>query len=306
MRRKLPSTVALAVFESAARHESFTKAADELSVTQSAVCRQIAGLEDFLGLKLFRRTRRGVILTEAGSSYSRQVSTRLDEVERDTLDVMARGRSGGSLELGVVPTFATRWLLPRLGGFLHAHPGISVNLASRPRPFLFDGSHLDAALYAGESTWPGTQGDFLMREDLIAVGSPQLIAPRRAITATGLRRHPLLQQSTRPYAWRQWFASLGLQVENDMVGPRFELFSMLAEAAIQGMGIALIPRFLVEDELERGLLIQVVRHDYISERSYYLIYPEQKSENPVLALFRGWLGQEAALYRERAGLGGNA
>ena len=114
MRRKFPSTAALAVFEAAARHESFTKAADELSVTQSAVCRQIANLESFLGLNLFRRTRRGVILTEAGSNYSRQVRARLDEVERDTIEVMAKRGGGGNLELGVVPTFATKWLLPRL------------------------------------------------------------------------------------------------------------------------------------------------------------------------------------------------
>lgn len=304
MRRRLPSTAALAVFESAARHESFTKAADELSVTQSAVCRQIAGLEEFLGLKLFRRTRRGVILTEAGASYSRQVSARLDEVERDTLEVMAQGGGGGNLELGVTPTFATRWLLPRLGAFLQAHPGISVSLAARPRPFLFDDSRLDAALYAGETTWPGTQGDFLMRENLVAVCSPKLIAPRRTLAATDLREYRLLQLSTRPYAWRQWFASLGLQVDNDMVGPRFELFSMVTEAAIHGMGVALVPRFLVEDELKRALLVQIVKHDYLSERSYYLIYPETKSENPVLALFREWLAQEAALYRGHAGLDG--
>ena len=141
-----------------------------------------------------------------------------------------------------------------------------------------------------------------MQESLIAVGSPKLIAPLKRPNVDGFRRVRLLQQSTRPYAWRQWFTSLGMQVDNDMAGPRFELFSMATEAAIHGIGVALVPRFLVDDELQRGLLIEIVKHTYASERSYYLIYPETKSENTVLALFREWLGQEAALYRAQSGL----
>lgn len=303
MRRKIPSTAALSAFESAARHQSFTKAAEELAVTQSAICRQIGALEDFLGVKLFRRSRRGVVLTEAGVSYSRKVTSRLDEVERDTLELMAKGGQGGTLELGVVPTFATKWLLPRLPLFTKEHPGITVNLTGRTRPFLFDGTPFDAAIHAGESTWPGTEGVFLIHENLVAVCSPSLIAPRTSIGKTDWRRHTLLQQSTRPYAWRDWFASRAMQVEGDMSGPRFELFSMLTEAAIHGMGIALIPRFLVDDELQRGVLIQAAKHEYLSDRSYYLIYPEQKSENAALTVFRAWLEAQAREYREPLGLG---
>lgn len=303
MRRKIPSTAALSAFESAARHQSFTKAADELAVTQSAICRQIGALEDFLGVKLFRRSRRGVVLTEAGTNYARKVTSRLDEVERDTLELMARGGHGGTLELGVVPTFATKWLLPRLPSFAQAHPGITVNLTARTRPFLFDETSFDAAIHAGESRWPGTEGVFLMHENLVAVCSPKLIAPRSTIGRSDWGRYTLLQQSTRPYAWRDWFTSRGMQVEGDMSGPRFELFSMLAEAAIHGMGITLIPRFLVDDELERGVLVQVVKHEYLSDRSYYLIYPEQKSENAALTAFRDWLETQAREYREPMGLG---
>jgi DNA-binding transcriptional LysR family regulator len=302
MRRKIPSTAALAAFESAARHQSFTRAAVEQSVTQSAVCRQVGGLEEFLGVKLFRRTKRGITLTEAGVSYHHQVSARLDELERDTLELMAQGGSGGTLELGVVPTFGTKWLLPRLAAFQRANPGITVNLVPRSRPFLFDETALDAAIYAGEAGWPGTEAQFLMRENLIAVASPALIAPQRSLKPASLRRHVLLQQSTRPYAWRHWFASLQMEIENDMVGPRLELFSMLTEAAIQGLGIALIPRFLIEEELRSGRLVEVVRHAYLSDRSYYLIYPERKSENPTLTAFRDWLAEEAGHYREAAGL----
>jgi DNA-binding transcriptional LysR family regulator len=303
MRRKIPSTVALSAFEAAARHQSFTKAADELAVTQSAVCRQIAVLEDLLGVKLFRRSKRGVTVTDAGLSYALSVRVRLDEMERDTLELMANGAQGTTLDLGVVPTFATNWLLPRLAEFRRACPHVIVNLHTRTRPFLFEDTALDAAIYAGEASWPGTEGHFLMRENLIAVASPALIAPRKVLTASQLARLPLLQQTTRPHAWRHWFQSQGLEVENDMAGPRLELFSMLAKAAIHGMGVSLIPKFLVEKELEEGLLVQVVKHAYLSDRSYYLIYPERKADRPALAAFRDWIELEARQYREPMGLG---
>ena len=303
MRRKIPSTAALSAFESAARHQSFTKAADELALTQSAVCRQIGALEEFLGVKLFRRSRRGVLLTDAGATYSRQVTARLDEVERDTLDLMAKGGQGGVLELGVVPTFATKWLMPRLALFARAHPDITVNLSARTRPFLFDETRFDAAIHAGTAVWPGTEGVFLMRENLVAVCRPELIAPRATIAASGWQKLTLLQQSTRPYGWRDWFASRGMQVDGDMAGPRYELYSMAAEAALQGMGVALIPHLLVEDELRRGALMQVARHDYLSDRSYYLIYPEHNADNAALGIFRAWLEEQAHEYREPLGLG---
>jgi DNA-binding transcriptional LysR family regulator len=302
MRRKIPSTAALSAFEAAARHQSYSKAADELAVTQSAVCRQIAGLEDFLGVRLFLRSGRGVVLTEAGQRYARQVGSRLNEVERDTLEVMSHGTEGSTLEIGVVPTFATQWLLPRLPDFVSRHPGVHVNLTARTRPFLFEGSGIDAALYAGEATWPGTEALFLMHEKLTAVCSPQRAPARRTLGERDWQRLPLLQQTTRPYAWRQWFAAGGLQVDGDMAGPRFELFSMLSQAAMCGLGIALVPPFLVEDEFSRGLLVQVGRQSHLSDRSYYLTYPQRRAENSALTVFRTWLDEQAQTYRTQAGL----
>ena len=292
MRRKIPSTAALTVFEAAARHQSYTKAADELAVTQGAVCRQIASLEGFIGVRLFQRSSRGVALTDAGIGYARRVRARLDEVERDALELMAHGGVGGTLELGVVPTFATKWLLPRLPSFGREHPGIHVNLTARTRPFLFDDTPFDAAIHAGSGAWPGTESEFLMDESLVAVCSPQLAGTRRRFTRADWQRHTLLQQSTRPYAWREWFAARGTQVEGDMAGPRLELFSMLAEAAIHGMGIALVPPFLVQDELTRGLLVTVAKEPAPSGRSYYLIYPERKSGSVALRAFGGWLQRQ--------------
>src|SRR5688500_11860769 len=158
MRRKIPSTAWLTAFESAARHQSYTRAADELALTQSAVCRQIGALEDVLGVRLFRRSGRGVALTEAGRRYSQQVARQLDQVEQDTVELMSTGGTGGMLELAVVPTFGTRWLVPRLPDFLARHAGVHVHLAAQSRPFLFEGTPFDAAIYAGETLWPGTEG----------------------------------------------------------------------------------------------------------------------------------------------------
>ena len=215
MRRKIPSTTALISFEAAARHESFTKAAQELSLTQGAICRQIASLEEFLNVELFRRSRRGVKLTEAGLSYSRRVATQLDAVERDTLSVM--GQQGTNvIELAVVPTFGTQWLLPRLKDFQQKHPEVTVNLTNRTRPFLFADTDFDAAIYFGDADWSGTESHRLMGENPMPVCSPDLLGNKTSLTPGEIADLPLLQQTTRPYAWRQWFDSQHLNVPRDM------------------------------------------------------------------------------------------
>lgn len=300
MRRKIPSTSVLIAFESAARHQSFTKAAEELALTQSAVCRQIGGLEEFLGLELFRRSRRGVKLTEAGLAYSRRIATQLDAVERDTLAVM--GQQGAmAIELAVVPTFGTQWLVPRLADFQRLHPEVTVNLTNRTRPFLFADTAFDAALYFGDADWSGTESHFLMHELSVPVCSPRLLEGRERLSASEIARLPLLQQTTRPYAWRQWFGSLGLNVARDMSGPRYELFSMLAQAATHEMGIALIPPFLIQRELADGSLVTALDHSFRSDKAYYLIIPERKVESAALGAFRDWLVEAARLYRQQAG-----
>lgn len=297
MRRKIPSTAALVAFESAARHQSFTKAADELALTQSAVCRQIAGLEEFLGIELFRRSRRGVKLTEAGLAYSRKVAAQLDAVERDTLAAMGQQGAQG-LELAVVPTFATQWLVPRLKEFQRLHPEVTVHLTNRTRPFLFADTSFDAAIYFGDGDWSGTEAHYLMPEEPLPVCSPELLGGRTQFAATELANLPLLQQSTRPYAWRQWFAAQGLNVPRDMSGPRYELFSMLAQAAMHGMGVALIPPFLIQRELDAGLLVPAHPAALLSsDRAYRLMIPERKAESAALRAFRDWLLQAAREYR---------
>lgn len=303
MRRKIPSTAALICFEAAARHESFTKASQELSLTQSAVCRQIGALEEFLNVELFRRSRRGVKLTEAGLSYSRRVATQLDAVERDTLSVM--GQQGANvIELAVVPTFGTQWLLPRLKDFQQLHPEVTVNLTNCTRPFLFADTNFDAAIYFGDADWSGTQSHRLMDENPVPVCSPALLGGAGQLTAEQIAQLPLLQQTTRPYAWRQWFNSLDMNITRDMTGPRYELFSMLAQAAMHEMGVALIPAFLIQRELAEGRLVVANRHGLSSIKAYYLMIPERKVESASLRAFRDWLVAEAeryaAVHKEKA------
>lgn len=297
MTRKLPSLQALQCFEAAARHESYTRAALELSLTQGAVSRRIAALEDFVGTRLFRRTRHGVRLTEEGAAYARRVAGRLDGLEHDTLDARARQGAGGSIRLAAVPTFATRWLLPRLPAFARGHPRVVVHIDTRTRPFLFAETGHDAALYAGTPAqvagWPGTRALTLMREDVVPVASPARMAGRRRCTPATLTRAPLLQQATRPDAWRQWFAAMGVDAPDALAGPRYEQFSMAAMAAASGLGVALVPKMLVEAELARGDLVVACDRPLRGERHYHLVVPEANAGNVPLLRFAEWLRQQA-------------
>ncbi|WP_298015183.1 LysR substrate-binding domain-containing protein [uncultured Castellaniella sp.] len=290
MRKRLPSTTALQAFEAAARHQSFTHAAQELSLTQGAICRQIATLEAFVGVPLFDRVRRGVRLTDAGERYGRLVRRQLDAIERDTLAIMAH-QGGGVVDLAVVPTFATRWLLPRLAGAQGGGPGLQVNMTTRTRPFLFDDTEFDAAIYSGDPGWPGTRAYFLMRENPVPVCSPRLADG--PLDAAAIAALPLLQQSTRPTAWRDWFASAGVNAPADMAGMRLELFSMLSQAAADGLGVALIPPFLIQRELDQGELRILNPHSGPVQRAFHLIVPERKTALPALVQFRDWLVEQA-------------
>lgn len=296
MSRKIPMLQALNCFEAAARHQSYTHASRELSLTQSAVSRQIASLESFLGVQLFQRTRHGVVLTSAGASYARQIAARLDGLERDTLDTMAR-QGGGALQLASVPTFATRWLMPRLASLAAQQPDIVVHIDAYTKPFMFADTEYDGALYAGTpeqlGRWPGTHATLLMHEEIVPVASPRLLQARDNWQPQNLLELTLLQQSTRPGAWRQWCDAM--QVEGEArYGARYDLFSMLAMAAVQGQGVALLPRMLVETELARGELQIVCERPLRGQRAYYLITPEAVHEKIAMQQFRAWLQAEAA------------
>ncbi len=298
MRRKIPSLQALACFDAAARHESYTRAAQELALTQSAVSRQVGALEAFLGLALFRRTRHGVALTPEGADYARQIAPRLQALERDTLDAMSRQGTAGAIALAAVPTFATRWLLPRLPDLAAQHPELRVHIETRTRPFLFADTAFDAALYSGTreqvANWAGTRATALIEEEVLPVCAPALLRGRKRLRPADLAGLPLLQQSTRPEAWRQWFEAMEVEAPLSLAGPRYELYSMTAAAAAQGLGLALVPRLLIEPELARGELVVACPQPLKSGRIYWLVRPERGEPRPALAAFAAWLQAQAA------------
>ena len=294
MRRKIPATHTLLCFEAAARHESYTRAAHELALTQSAVSRQVAALEEYLGQPLFTRTRHGVLLTPRGREYAAQVADRLLALERDTLNAMSTQGTQGAVHLAAVPTFATRWLIPHLPHLQALHPDIVVHIETRTRPFMFADTGFDAALYAGTAdqvaNWAGTRATLLVSEEVVPVCAPSLLGPsQKAASPEAVADLPLLQQSTRPFGWSQWFDAMGVTAAHALSGPRYELFSMTATAAIHGLGVALVPRLLIETELQRGDLVIACDQPLRGERAYYLVTPINDGEPAALILFRQWL-----------------
>jgi LysR family glycine cleavage system transcriptional activator len=292
---KIPSMGALLAFEAAARHESFTYAARELSLTESAVSRQINTLESQLGVRLFVRAKQRVVLTKAGKVYSAQVRRSLEQLDRDTLSIIAHGSGGGYLELAVLPTFASQWLLPRLAQFNTQYPDVRVNMGVRTGTFPFADTHFEAAIHYGKPTWPGTSADFLFREEVVPVCAASLLT-HTVERAADLLDYPLLHSTTRPDGWARWFANLGVEDMRSMQGVRYELHTMSISAAAAGLGIALVPRFFVDAQLEQIGLVTPLDAPTVADAAYYLVYPTELSHGKPLTHFREWLLREAAAY----------
>ena len=294
MRSRTPSLSELQAFECAARLGSFTRAAEELRLTQGAVSRQIRSLEDTLGTAVFERTRRQVLLTEVGRVYLAEVRKALVTLERAGERVSLYG-ADSVLNLAVLPTFATRWLIPRLPRFLAGQAGLTINLAVRLEPFPFDRDPFDAAIHFGDPPWTGADLQFLCRERLVAVASPEL-AQRLALGSPAtLERAVLLHQTTRPRAWRDWFAHQHATHPGAERGPRMDQFAMITEAAVAGLGAALLPRFLIEEELTAGRLLELPAMPFESRQAYWLAIPEHKQGEPLVQALRDWLVAEVSL-----------
>lgn len=288
-RLSVPSLSALAAFEAAARHGSFTRAAEELNLTQGAVSRQVALLEKTLGVTLFERVKKRVGLTPAGSAYAAEIREGLSRLAAATVSAMAFRGASGLLNLAILPTFGTRWLIPRLPRFTEAHPGITINFTTKLVPFDFSREQIDAAVHFGDPVWPGARLHRLMGEEVVPVAAPEIVARMGLHAPADLLRVPLLQQSTRPRAWATWLERQGLSPELALMGPRFEQFAMVSQAAVAGLGLAIVPRFLVEEELRSGALVIPVDRPVAGSEGYYLVYPEAKATVPSVIAFRDWL-----------------
>lgn len=290
-RRLLPSMSQLTAFEAVCRTGSTLAAARDLALTQGAVSRLVQGLEAQLGVTLFRREGRRMQPTDAALAYARDVARAMDMVSRGAMRVRSTP-GGGTLALAILPTFGTRWLAPRLPGFVRAHPGITLNLGTRLRPFDFEAEGFDAAIHFGGRTWPGAGYLALFPERLVACAAPGFLASHPVAGPGDVARLPLLQLETRPEAWRGWFAHHGVQGPAGL-GMLFDQFGPMIQAAIYGVGVALLPAFLAEQELRDGRLVSAWGPPVPGEGSYHLVWPLGAADHPPLAAFRDWIAAEA-------------
>jgi LysR family transcriptional regulator, glycine cleavage system transcriptional activator len=287
-----PSMIALRCFAAAARTGSFTRAAAELNLTQSAVSRQVAKLEDSLATRLFTRAGPYLQLTERGRAYASAITPPLTAIVAAT----ERFRSeldAGVITLATLPSFGMRWLAPRLTRLTRDLPELVVNLFARSDEFDFAAEIHDAAIHFGQPDWPGVRCDYLFGERCVAVVAPALLKANGNDMHAVLARAPLLTLTNRPAAWEQWAVSREIELVGRKPRPRYEHFAMLAQAAAAGAGAALIPDYLIEEELGDGRLVSIALPDTTSEGAYYLVYPEEKLEKSAFRKFRRWLIDEA-------------
>jgi len=291
---QLPSLNALRAFEAAARHASFTKAAEELNFTQGAISHRIKGLEAQLGRSLFRRIGRRIELTEVGEDYLPIVRDAFDRLMQGTERLF--GAAGlDTLAVTLMPAFAMTWLIPRLAAFHAAHPNIEVHLVTTDRVVDLSREDVDFGIRTGPGTWPGLRADRLFAYDLVAVCSPGLRdGPVALETPADLIRHTLLHNEEDEEDWALWLDAVGVDTIDPESGRWYDSPALALSAAHAGLGVALAPHAYVEDEIAEGWL--VTAFDFVLEvdEAFYLVCPEATAERPRMVAFRDWLLAEAA------------
>jgi LysR family transcriptional regulator, glycine cleavage system transcriptional activator len=292
MPRRLPPLNALKAFEAAARNESFTRAAEELHVTQGAVSHQVKALEATLALKLFNRERQRLTLTEAGRDYLGVVRDALDRIALGTERLMQR-RTSGVLTVSTSPDFAAKWLVCRLGRFAQAHPEIDLRVSAAAHRVDFAREDVDLAVRHGDGKWPGLDAVRLCSERLFPVCSPKLVSGRRKIgSAADLLKFPLLRLGDWS-TWSRWFEAAGV-ADPQAHGPIIDQASMLIDAAVDGQGIALARTALAAWDLIHGRLIRPLDTSLRMANTYWIVGPKATATLPKIAAFRKWLLAEAA------------
>ena len=263
-----------------------------MNLTQGAISRQLQAFEAQIGVALIQRENHRLRLTPAAQDYCREIRRALQALSQASLTL--RGNpEGGALNLAILPAFGMHWLAPRLADFAARHPEVTVNLSTRLRPFDFANSHFDAAIHYGRQDWPGAAYLPLLQEDLIAVASPALLkAPLQR--ADDIISYPLLQLESRTGDWGRWLAHHG-QPHQRPAAMLFDQFATMTQAAIHGLGAALIPRFLIESDLASGRLVPAFGPAIQSLGSYYLVWPKDRPERSPLTSFRSWLGGQIAV-----------
>ena len=293
MANRLPPLNALRAFEASARQLSFTRAAEELFVTQAAISHQIKALEDNLGIKLFMRKNRSLLLTEEGQSYYLDIKDVFNALHDATERLLARGAKG-AITVSLQPSFAIQWLVPRLNTFNLLHPDIDVRIKAVDQPENSLTEDVDLAIYYGRGRWSGIHAEQLHTEYLIPVCSPLLLAGSKPLSIIDdLANHTLLHDASRR-DWKRWFKHVDFKGGNVNHGPIFSHSAMVLQAAIHGQGVALAHSVLAKPDIDSGRLVCPFKEVLISKNSYYIVCREKQLELGKIAAFREWVLQTVA------------
>lgn len=293
-----PSIAELQAFTSCARTGATTRAAQSLKLTQSAVSRSINSLEERLGVRLFHRVRQRLVLSDAGRALQRDAENLLADLDQAAITVMAFGGHAQVLRLAVLPTFASTWLIPKLQSFVAVASEVTFDISARLGAVDFETDPFDAAIQRGDHRPTGTRALTLMDEYLVIVAAPSLLEDKHVLEDSELAKLPLLQQSTRPSLWLDWFRHAGLDPRAILRGARFDHFDMVINAAIAGLGVALVPEVLAQKGLFEGQLVLASKRRLLGVEPYTLIYPQRSEEIEGFARFKDWLVEQTGLYSQ--------
>ena len=301
-RRRLPPLNALRAFEAAARHLNFSRAADELTVTPGAVSQQIQNLEDYVGAPLFKRTPKGLLLTDAAQTALPALREAFDRLA-EAASMLTAAVDGRRLTLTAAPSFAAKWLVPRLGSFEQKHPQVDVWLSAGLDLVDLSAGEVDVAIRYGGGRYPGLEVHRLIGETVIPVISPELHAQTPLNDPKDLANHVLLHDGSPDPDdscpdWTMWLAARGLKSVDGARGPRFNQSSLVIEAAVNGRGVALAKRTIAQDDLDAGRLISPLQISTAVDFADYLVHPKAKGRLPQVKAFISWIAAEAAAHEE--------
>lgn len=301
-RRRLPPLNALRAFEAAARHLNFSRAADELSVTPGAVSQQIQNLEDYVGAALFKRTPKGLLLTDAAQTALPALREAFDRLA-EAASLLTAAVDGRRLTLTAPPSFAAKWLVPRLGAFERAHPQVDVWLSAGMELVDLTAGEVDLAVRYGGGRYPGLEVRRLMNESVIPVAAPGILNETPLNSPDDLSNHILLHDGSPEVDdscpdWPMWLAARGLKTVDGQRGPRFNQSSLVIEAAVNGRGVALAKRTLAQADLEAGRLVAPLQIATAVDFAYYLVHPKAKGRLPQVKAFTAWIEAEARAHED--------
>lgn len=289
-RRFLPSIASLRALEAVDRLGSASAAAQELSLTQGAISRQLQALEKQMGTALIQRAGKRLQLTDPARAYAAETRQALQQIAQASLKLQAQPTEG-KLKLAILPAFGMRWLMPRLPDFARRYPDITINMGTELVPFAFATRDYDAALHYGTGDWPGTDRLLLRHERMIPVCAPDLVTT--AVAAEDIPRYPLLHIQTRPDAWADWLSASGVTDPGSLDGTIYDQYATIIQAALHGLGVALIPDYLAEQDRAAGRLVSPFGPAAEARGAYYLVWPKDRSSDPALTQFREWLAGQA-------------